>query len=78
MLVPTHLIKGLTIMNTTKMFPNSFGKPMPLTRDEFIARWIEPTHQFVYLLGQEGSLDTLNDFQNEVIRLAGMKWDKAE
>lgn len=65
-------------MTTTKLFQNSFGKPTPLTREEYIQRWIEPTHQFVYLLGQDGTLDKLNDFQNEVIRLAGIKWDRAE
>jgi hypothetical protein len=78
MLVHTHLRLLLTMritMSATKMFPNSFGTPVALTREDFIARWIEPTHQFVYLLGQDGTLDKLNEFQNEVIRLAGIKWD---
>jgi hypothetical protein len=67
-------MRGITIM-TTKPFPNSFGKEIQLTRDEFIQRWIEPTHQFAYILGAEGSLDKLNELQAEIIRLAGKKWD---
>ena len=59
----------------TKPFPNSFGKEVQLTRDEFIQRWVEPTHQFAYILGSEGSLDKLNELQEEIIRLAGKKWD---
>lgn len=67
----------MTTTQQTKMFANSFGKDIPLTREEYISRWIEPTQQFTYLLGQEGTLDKLNEFQNEVIRLAGIKWDKS-
>lgn len=60
---------------TTKQFTNSFGKEVQLTRDEYIARWMEPTHQLGYILGSEGSLEKLNDLQNEVKRLAGKQWD---
>jgi hypothetical protein len=60
----------------TKPFPNSFGKEVQLTRDEYIQRWVEPTHQFAYIIGSEGSLEKLNDFQAEIIRLAGDRWDK--
>lgn len=63
-------------MTTTKTFANSFGKDVQLTRDEYIQRWIEPTHQFAYILGSEGSLGKLNDLQNEIKRLAGKKWDE--
>lgn len=63
---------------TTKPFLNSFGKEVQLTRDEYISRWIEPTHQLAYILGSEGSLEKLNDLQNEVKRLAGKKWDNLE
>lgn len=63
-------------MTTTKTFSNSFGKDVQLTRDEYIQRWIEPTHQFAYILGSEGSLEKLNDLQNEIKRLAGKKWDE--
>ena len=66
-----------TTVQTTKPFPNSFGREVQLTREEFIARWIEPTHQFANILGAEGSLKKLNDFQNEIIRMAGFRWDKA-
>ena len=59
----------------TKPFPNSFGKEIQLTRDEFIQRWIDPTHQFACILGAEGSLNKLNELQAEIIRLAGKKWD---
>jgi hypothetical protein len=59
----------------TKPFPNSFGKEIQLTREQFIQRWIEPTHQFAYILGAEGSLEKLNEFQNEIVRLAGKQWD---
>jgi hypothetical protein len=62
-------------MTTTKTFANSFGKDVQLTKEEYIQRWIEPTQQFAYILGSEGSLDKLNDFQNEIIRLAGKRWE---
>lgn len=62
-------------MTNTKTFSNSFGKDVQLTREQYIERWIEPTHQFAYILGSEGSLEKLNDLQNEVKRLAGKKWD---
>jgi len=61
----------------TKPFPNSFGKEVQLTREEFINRWIEPTHQFAYILGAEGSLTKLNELQDEITRLAGKRWDGA-
>jgi len=61
----------------TKPFPNLFGKEIELTREQFISRWIEPTHQFAYIIGSEGSLDKLNEFQNEIKRLAGIRWDNA-
>lgn len=61
----------------TKLFANSFGVDKPLTRDEYIQRWIEPTHQLGYILGAEGSLDKLNELQNEITRLAGIRWDNA-
>ena len=60
---------------TTKPFTNSFGKEIQLTREQYIQRWIEPTHQLSYILGSEGSLEKLNDLQEEIIRLAGKKWD---
>lgn len=63
-------------MTTTKTFSNSFGKDVQLTREQYIQRWIEPTHQFAYILGSEGSLEKLNDLQNEIKRLAGKKWDE--
>jgi len=62
---------------TTKPFANSFGVDKQLTRDEYIQRWIEPTHQFAYILGAEGSLTKLNELQNEITRLAGIRWDNA-
>ena len=65
-----------TTTQTTKPFSNSFGREVQLTREQYIERWISPTHQFAYVLGAEGSLKALNDFQNEIIRLAGIQWDK--
>jgi hypothetical protein len=59
----------------TKPFPNSFGQDVQLTREQFIQRWIEPTHQFAYILGAEGSLAKLNELQDEITRLAGKRWD---
>lgn len=59
----------------TKPFPNSFGQEIQLTREQFIKRWIEPTHQFACIIGAEGSLAKLNEFQEEIMRLAGKKWD---
>ena len=64
-----------TTEQATKPFANSFGREIQLTREQYIERWISPTHQFAYVLGAEGSLKVLNDFQNEVIRLAGKQWD---
>ena len=61
----------------TKPFPNSFGREVQLSRGQFIERWISPSHQFAYILGAEGSLDKLNEFQNEITRLAGIRWDNA-
>jgi len=61
---------------TTKTFQNSFGKDIELTREEYIQRWIEQTHQFANVLGFDGTLTTLNDFQDAVRESAGKQWDK--
>lgn len=65
-------------MSDTKTFKNSFGRDVQLTRDEYINQWVETTHQYAYIIGSEGSLDKLNEFQNELIRLAGKKWDNSK
>jgi hypothetical protein len=61
---------------TTKPFPNSFGKEVQLTREEFVARWLEATIQFGTLFGGDPLVGKYLDFRDAVAERAGDKWDK--
>ena len=61
---------------TTKPFPNSFGKEVQLTREEFVARWLEATIQFGTLFGGDPLVGKYLDFRDAVAVRAGDKWDK--
>jgi hypothetical protein len=60
---------------TTKPFLNMFGKEVQLTREQFIARWVDKTDGFMSLFLGHGDPAELNTFITEVERLAGIAWD---
>jgi hypothetical protein len=63
---------------TTKPFLNMFGKEVQLTRDEFIARWVDKTDGFMFLFLDHGKPTQLQNFIAEVRRLAGLEWDSSK
>jgi hypothetical protein len=60
---------------TTKPFLNMFGKEVQLTREQFIARWVDKTDGFMMLFLDNGDPAQLQSFITEVERLAGLSWD---
>ena len=62
---------------TTKPFPNSFGREVQLTREEFVDRWLEATIQFGTLFGGDPLVGKYLEFRDAVAERAGDKWDKA-
>jgi hypothetical protein len=63
---------------TTKPFTNMFGKEVQLTREQFIARWVDKTDGFMMLFLDHGDPAQLKNFITEVNRLAGLEWDGAK
>ena len=63
---------------TTKPFTNMFGKEVQLTREQFIARWVDKTDGFMMLFLDNGDPAQLQSFITEVHRLAGLEWDSCK
>jgi hypothetical protein len=63
---------------TTKPFLNMFGNEVQLTREQFIARWVDKTDGFMSLFLGHGDPAELNTFITEVERLAGLEWDRSK
>jgi len=63
---------------STKPFTNMFGKEVQLTREQFIARWVDKTDGFMSLFLDNGDPAQLQSFITEVHRLAGLEWDSCK
>jgi hypothetical protein len=59
----------------TKTF-DGFFKPVKLTKQQFIDRWVETTHQMTNMFFEADQMDALRDFQHQIYVVAGMAWDR--
>lgn len=62
----------------TKAFTNMFGREVQLTREQFIARWLDKTEGFMGLFMDHGRFGQLVEFKNEIERMAGLEWDQSK
>jgi len=62
-------------MNTTKTF-TTWNGTKELTREQYIAEWLDPTTQFGTLFGGNALVGKYLEFRGAVAELAGIKWDK--
>lgn len=49
---------------------------IPMTRDEYIDRWLMPTRSMVGLFSNISKQSELIDFQLKLIEAAGIEWDR--
>jgi len=64
-------------MNTTKTF-KAWNGDRELTREQYIAEWLDTTTQLGALFGGDtlGAIAKYLDFRDAVAEQAGIKWDK--
>lgn len=62
----------------TKPFTNMFGSQVQLTREQFVARWLDKSNGFAGLFFDHGKYEQLVDFKNEIERMAGLEWDQSK
>jgi len=59
----------------TKTF-DGFFKPVKLTKQQFIDRWVETTNQMTNMIYEADKMDALRDFQHKLYEVSGMAWDR--
>jgi hypothetical protein len=59
----------------TKTF-DGFFRPVKLTKQQFIDRWVETTNQMTAMFYESDQMDALRDFQHKVYEVAGQAWDR--
>jgi len=59
----------------TKTF-DGFFRPVKLTRQEFIDRWVETTNQMTGMFYEADQIEALKEFQHKIYVVAGMAWDR--
>ena len=62
-------------MNTTKTF-TAWNGDKELTREQYIAEWLEATIQFGTLFGEKEGIYKYFALRDLVAEQAGAKWDK--
>ena len=59
----------------TKTF-DGFFKPVKLTKQQFIDRWVDTTNQMTGMFFEADQIDALRDFQHKLYEVSGMAWDR--
>lgn len=63
-------------MEKTKLVEGYFGRDKLITRNDFVARWMEHYGQLYHLAETAGDYKEIRDISHRIAELAGKAWDR--